>query len=220
MIRGALKLNNIQNLLDNVKNIHFIGIGGSGMCPMVGILLHNGYHISGSDNYISDTLQRIIDRGIKVYTQHDAKNIENAELVVYSAAIKEDNVERIAATHKGIPCIERSVMLGLLCAKYRNTIAISGTHGKTTTTAMITQILTMAQKDPSAIIGGKLPFINGNSRCGNSDTIICEACEYVDSFLQITPSIAVVTNIEADHLDYFGTLENVIKSFNKLNFSA
>ena len=86
-------MNNIQNLLDNVKNIHFIGIGGSGMCPMVGILLHNGYHISGSDNYISDTLQRIIDRGIKVYTQHDAKNIENAELVVYSAAIKEDNVE-------------------------------------------------------------------------------------------------------------------------------
>lgn len=213
-------MNNIQNILDNVKNIHFIGIGGSGMCPIAGILLHNGYNISGSDNYISDTLQRIIDRGIKVYTQHNAKNIENAELVVYSAAIKEDNIERIAAVKKGIPCIERSVMLGLLCDKYENTIAIAGTHGKTTTTAMITQILTMAQKDPSAIIGGKLPFINGNSRCGNSDTIICEACEYVDSFLQITPSIAVITNVEADHLDYFGTLENIIKSFNKFALKA
>lgn len=213
-------MSNIQNLLDNVKNIHFIGIGGSGMCPMAGILHHNGYNISGSDNYISDTLQRIIDRGIKVYTEHDAKNIENAELVVYSAAIKEDNVERIAAAERGIPCIERSVMLGLLCSKYKNTIAVAGTHGKTTTTAMITQILTTAQKDPSAIIGGKLPFINGNSRCGNSDTIICEACEYVDSFLQITPSIAIVTNIEADHLDYFGTIENVIKSFNKFALKA
>lgn len=213
-------MNNIQNILDNVKNIHFIGIGGSGMCPIAGILLHNGYNISGSDNYISDTLQRIIDRGIKVYTQHDAKNIENAELVVYSAAINEDNVERFAAVKKGIPCIERSVMLGLLCAKYKNTIAVAGTHGKTTTTAMITQILTMAQKDPSAIIGGKLPFINGNSRYGNSDTIICEACEYVDSFLQITPSIAVITNVEADHLDYFRNLENIIKSFNKFALKA
>ena len=213
-------MNNIKNIFESIKNIHFIGIGGSGMCPLADILSHRGYNISGSDNYVSDTLQRIIDNGIKVFTEHDPKNVENAELVVYSAAIKEDNVERIAANQKGIPCIERSVMLGLLCDKYQNTIAVSGTHGKTTTTAMITQILTMAKKDPTAIIGGKLPFINGNSRCGNSNTIICEACEYVDSFLQITPSISVITNIEADHLDYFGTLDNVINSFSKFASSS
>lgn len=207
--------NAFENILDRIKNIHFIGIGGSGMCPIAEILHQKGYKITGSDNYVSDTLQRLIAQGLKVYTEHNAKNIENAELVVYSAAIKEDNEERLAALKKGIPCIERSVMLGLLCAKYKNAIAIAGTHGKTTTTAMITQILTMSKKDPSAIIGGKLPFINGNSRVGKSATIICEACEYVDSFLQITPSIAVVTNIEEDHLDYFKNLENIIKSFNK-----
>lgn len=208
-------MSNIENILNNAKNIHFIGIGGSGMCPMAEILLDKGYNITGSDNYISDTLQRLIDKGMKVYTEHSAANVNGAELVVYSAAIKEDNVERAEAAKRGLPCIERAVMLGLLCAKYKNTIAVSGTHGKTTTTAMITQILTMAKKDPSAIIGGKLPAINGNSRTGKSDIIVCEACEYVDSFLQITPSIAVITNVEADHLDYFGNLENVINSFNK-----
>lgn len=212
--------NAFENILDRIKNIHFIGIGGSGMCPIAEILHQKGYKITGSDNYVSDTLQRLIAQGLKVYTEHNAKNIKNAELVVYSAAIKEDNEERLAALKKGIPCIERSVMLGLLCAKYKNAIAIAGTHGKTTTTAMITQILTMSKKDPSAIIGGKLPFINGNSRVGKTATIICEACEYVDSFLQITPSIAVVTNIEEDHLDYFKNLENIIKSFNKFALKA
>ena len=208
-------MNSMENILDSVKNVHFIGIGGSGMCPMAEILQSKGYKVSGSDNYISDTLKRIMDSDIKIYLDHDARNIENADLVVYSAAIKEDNVERAAATQAGIPCIERSVMLGLLCAKYENPIAVSGTHGKTTTTAMLAQILTMAQKDPTAIIGGKLPFFNGNSRVGSSETIVCEACEYVDSFLEITPSIAVITNVEADHLDYFKTLDNVISSFHK-----
>ena len=208
-------MNSVENILDSVKNVHFIGIGGSGMCPMAEILQSKGYNVSGSDNYISDTLKRIMDSDIKIYLDHDARNIENADLVVYSAAIKEDNVERAAATQAGIPCIERSVMLGLLCAKYENPIAVSGTHGKTTTTAMLAQILTMAQKDPTAIIGGKLPFFNGNSRVGSSETIVCEACEYVDSFLEITPSIAVITNVEADHLDYFKTLDNVISSFHK-----
>lgn len=212
--------NTPANVLDKIKNIHFIGIGGSGMCPVAEILHQKGYNVTGSDNYVSDTLQRLIAQGLKVYTKHNAKNIENAELVVYSAAIKEDNEERLAALKNGIPCIERSVMLGLLCDKYKNAIAVAGTHGKTTTTAMITQILTMSKKDPSAIIGGKLPFINGNSRVGKSDTIVCEACEYVDSFLQLTPSIAVVTNIEEDHLDYFKNLDNIIKSFNKFALKA
>ena len=213
-------MKNIENILDKVNHIHFIGIGGSGMCPMSEILLSKGFKVSGSDNYISDTLKRILNSEIEIFLDHDARNVENADLVVYSAAIKEDNVERVAALQRGIPCIERSVMLGLLCAQYKNPIAISGTHGKTTTTAMLAQILTMAQADPTAIIGGKLPFFNGNSRIGNSETIVCEACEYVDSFLQIVPAIAVITNVEADHLDYFKNLDNVINSFNKFAKSA
>ena len=208
-------MNKLLDILNSSKNIHFIGIGGSGMCPIAEVLRSHGYNISGSDNYISDTLQKLINDGVKVFTEHNSKNINNADIVVYSAAIKDDNPEMIAARNLNIPTIERSTMLGLICSKYKNPIAISGTHGKTSTTAMITQILTFAQIDPSAIIGGKLPFIGGNSRIGKSETIICEACEYVDSFLKIYPSISIILNIEADHLDYFKNLDNIIKSFHK-----
>jgi len=199
----------------NIKKIHFIGIGGSGMCPIANILKSKGYIISGSDNYMSDTLERLIERGFEVKINHSEENVKGANLVVYSAAIKEDNIERMAAEKLNIPQIERSDLLGMLCSKYDNLIAISGTHGKTTTTAMITQILTMCGADPTAIIGGKLPFINGNSRIGKSQNIICEACEYVDTFLKLYPTISVITNVEADHLDYFKNLDGVINSFKK-----
>lgn len=204
-----------QDYLENIYKIHFIGIGGSGMCPMAEILHDKGYVITGSDNYESDTLVRIKNLGMKVVMGHFAENVEGADLVVYSAAIKQDNPEIVAAKKLGIPTIERSVMLGCITRKYGNAVAVSGTHGKTTTTAMLTQILVTAKKDPTSIIGGKLPFIGGNSRIGESDTIVCEACEYVDSFLELTPAISVVLNVDADHLDYFGSIENIIKSFNK-----
>ena len=206
---------NYDSLMDNIKRIHFIGIGGSGMCPLAEILHHEGYELSGSDMNEGETLDRIKGYGIPVFMGHAAENIKGAELVVYSAAIKETNPERQAAKELGIPCIERSVMLGIVTRRYRRSIAVSGTHGKTTTTAMLSQVLIGSGFDPSAIIGGKLPFIGGNSYVGHSDIIVCEACEYVDTFLQLNPFISIILNIDADHLDYFKNLDNIKKSFNK-----
>lgn len=206
-----------HDILDQVRRIHFVGIGGSGMCPLAEILHHEGFELTGSDMNESDTLERIRTYGIPVTMGHKAENIGNAELVVYTAAVKKDNAELMAAEERGIPTIERSVMLGVVSRRYKNSIAVSGTHGKTTTTAMITQVCIDGGVDPSAIIGGKLPAIGGNGRVGKSQTIICEACEYVDTFLQLSPAISVILNIDADHLDYFGTLENIIKSFHQFS---
>lgn len=210
----CIRLNNID-LLNNVKKIHFVGIGGSGMCPMAEILNKEGFEITGSDIYESDTLERIRALHIPVYIGHKKENVLGKDLIVYTAAVKRNNPELLAAQEFNIPAIERSVMLGLVTKRYSKSIAVSGTHGKTSTTAMITQILTTGKADPTAIIGGKLPFIGGNSRVGKSDIIVCEACEYVDTFLQLHPYISVILNIDADHLDYFGSLENIKKSFNK-----
>ena len=205
------------NILDTARRLHFVGIGGSGMCPMAEILHHRGYTITGSDINESDTLQRIRSYGIKVYMGHHGDNIGDAEVVVYTAAAKQDNPELVAAREKGIPTLERSIVLGMLTDQFANTIAVSGTHGKTSTTGMLTQILIEAGKDPSAVIGGKLPFIGGNGRVGKSETMVCEACEYVDTFLQLHPAVSIILNVDADHLDYFGTLENIVKSFRKFS---
>ena len=204
-----------DNILENKKRIHFIGIGGSGMCPLAEILMSEGFEIQGSDMNEGETLDKIKSYGIPVFMGHRAENIDGAELVVYSAAVKEDNPERKAAKERNIPQIERSVMLGIVSRRYRRSIGVSGTHGKTSTTGMLTQTLIGAGFDPSAIIGGKLPFIGGNSYVGHSDIIVCEACEYVDSFLEMTPYISIVLNVDADHLDYFKNLDNIKKSFNK-----
>ncbi|WP_444658584.1 UDP-N-acetylmuramate--L-alanine ligase [Caproiciproducens sp. R2] len=204
-----------QDTLSKVKKIHFVGIGGSGMCPIAEILYHRGYELTGSDTNESDTLARIRSYGIPVSMGHRPENIGDAEMLVYTAAVKADNPELVAAREKGIPVVERSVMLGMVTRRYPHPVAVSGTHGKTTTTAMITQILLHAGKDPSAVIGGKLPLIGGNGRVGKSGTIVCEACEYVDTFLQLNPETSIILNIDADHLDYFGTVENIIKSFHQ-----
>ena len=204
-----------DKLLNEIKRIHFIGIGGSGMCPIAEILMSEGFEISGSDMNEGETLDKMKGYGIPVYMGHAAENIKGAELVVYSAAVKPENPERKAADEQGIPCIERSVMLGVVCRRYKRSIAVSGTHGKTSTTAMLSQILIGSGFDPSAIIGGKLPFIGGNSYVGQSDIIVCEACEYVDTFLELNPFISIILNIDADHLDYFKNLDNIKKSFNK-----
>ena len=167
----------MENILDCVKRIHFVGIGGSGMCPMAELLLRKGYSISGSDQNESDTLDRVKTWGIPVYMGQRPENIDGAEALVYTAACRPDNPELVAAREKGIPTLERAVMLGMLTEKYKELIAVSGTHGKTTTTAMLTQILVEAGRDPSAIIGGKLPLIGSNCLSGNSGGIVCEACE-------------------------------------------
>lgn len=202
----------IENL-ENIKKIYFIGIGGSGMFPIAQILKHKGFEIAGTDTYESDTLDKVRKLGIQVNTEHKSENVIGYDLVVFSAAIKETNPEIQAAIQQGIPIVERSVMLGIIFKDYANAIGVAGTHGKTTTTSMITTVLIDADKSPTSVIGGTLSKINGNSSVGDSDIIVGEACEYVDSFLQLYPKISVITNVDADHLDYFGTLENVIKSF-------
>ncbi len=207
-----------DNLFENIQHIHFIGIGGSGMRPLAEILHSKGFVLSGSDNNESDNLARIRALGIPVFMGHHAENVKGADMVVYTIAVGEDNPEKVAAEKAGIPLIERAQLLGYITRQYKNTIAVAGTHGKTTTTSMLSQVLLEADKDPSLFIGGRLPLINANGRSGESDIMVCEACEFKDHYQEMTPAISIILNVDADHLDYFGTLENVIASFRK--FSA
>ena len=209
------QLRDEDKIIEGVRRIHMIGIGGSGMCPLAEILHSRGYELTGSDNNESDPLSRIRNLGIKVFMGHSADNIKDAQLVVYSAAISEDNPELKAAREQGIPTMERSHMLGALTRHFDNVIGVCGTHGKTTVTSMITQILILNKMDPTAVIGGKLPLINSNGIAGGSETMVCESCEFVDTFLQLSPDIAVLLNIDNDHLDYFKTMENLTLSFHK-----
>ncbi|MGN0555761.1 MAG: UDP-N-acetylmuramate--L-alanine ligase [Candidatus Fimenecus sp.] len=208
-------MHDIDTLLKQVKRIHFIGIGGSGMCPLAEILHSEGYELSGSDNNESDTLARIRALGIPVTMGQRAENIEGAEMVVYTAALLKDNPELVAAKASGIPTFERAKLFGAISRLYKNCIGVCGTHGKTTVTSMTTQILLTADLDPSAVIGGKLPLIGANGRVGKSENFVCEACEFVDTFLELSPAVAVILNIDEDHLDYFKTLDNLILSFHK-----
>ncbi|MGN0571662.1 MAG: UDP-N-acetylmuramate--L-alanine ligase [Candidatus Fimenecus sp.] len=208
-------MHDIDTLLKQVKRIHFIGIGGSGMCPLAEILHSEGYELSGSDNNESDTLARIRALGIPVAMGQRAENIAGAEMVVYTAALLKDNPELVAAKESGIPTFERAKLFGAISRMYKNCIGVCGTHGKTTVTSMATQILLTADLDPSAVIGGKLPAIGANGRVGKSENFVCEACEFVDTFLELSPAVAVVLNIDEDHLDYFKTLDNLILSFHK-----
>ena len=209
------QLRDEDKIIEGVRRIHMIGIGGSGMCPLAEILHSRGYELTGSDNNESDPLSRIRNLGIKVFMGHSADNIKGAQLVVYSAAISDDNPELKAAREQGIPTMERSHMLGALTRHFDNVIGVCGTHGKTTVTSMITQILILNKMDPTAVIGGKLPLINSNGIAGGSETMVCESCEFVDTFLQLSPDIAVLLNIDNDHLDYFKTMENLTLSFHK-----
>ncbi len=203
----------IDKQLLTVKRIHFIGIGGSGMCPLAEILHQKGYILSGSDNNETDTLARIKSLGIPVTLGQKAENIEGAEMIIYTAALLPDNPELVAAKASGIPTYERSKLLGAVTRIYPNSICISGTHGKTTACSMLTQVLIEADFDPTAVIGGKLPLTGTNGIVGKSEHMVCEACEFVDTFLDLSPDIAVVLNVDEDHLDYFKTFDNLKKSF-------
>ena len=206
---------NKDGLIDKVKKIHMIGIGGSGMCPLAEILHEKGYIITGSDNNESDPLKRVKALGIPVSMGHKAENVEGAELVVYSAAIHGDNPEIVRTKELGIPLMERADLLGAITRKFKKMIGVCGTHGKTTTSSMITQALYSAGFDPTAVIGGKLPLINANGRVGKTDYMVCESCEFVDTFLKLSPHMAVLLNIDNDHLDYFKTMDNLVRSFAK-----
>ena len=204
-----------ENLLKTRKHIHFIGIGGSGMFPMVQILHSEGFYITGSDNNETETTKIERKMGIPVTLGQAAENIEGADLIVYTAAIMADNPELIAAKASGVPCLERSDILGLLTRRYSKAVCVAGTHGKTTTSAMIAQTLLEGGFDPSAFIGGKVKALGGSGRAGKSDIFVVEACEFVDTFLKLSNDISVILNIDNDHLDYFGSIENSIKSFRK-----
>ena len=195
-----------KDLLAGVSRLHFIGIGGSGMFPLVQILASKGYTITGSDVNEGTIIDAERAMGIQVYMGHAAEHVLSADMVVYSAAIHADNAELQEADIRGIPCVERSVMLGYVSRLYPRSVCVAGTHGKTTTTSLITTMLELAGRDPAAVIGGKLPLIHGYGKAGLGQNIVVEACEFAETFLHLTPDIAVLLNIDNDHLDYYGTI--------------
>lgn len=205
-----------KDFLKDKKHIHFIGIGGSGMFPLVQILHGMGYYITGSDNNPGDTIDfERQQMHIPVTIGQSEKNIEGADLIVHTAAIMDDNPELMAARASGVPTIERAELLGLVTSWFSNCVGVCGTHGKTTTTAMLTQMFIECGMDPSAVIGGKLEAIGGSGRLGSSEVMVCEACEFEDHFLKFHPDIAVVLNVDADHMEYFKTMDHVLDSYHR-----
>ena len=206
-------------LLDNFdKNniIHMIGIGGSSMSGIAEILINMGYKVTGSNNVSSNVTKRLEESGIKVYEGHFAENVESASLIIYTAAIKPDNPELVHAKELSIPCLERADFLGELTKIYSETIAVSGTHGKTTTTSMISIAFVNGNKNPSVQVGADIKQLNGkNFRVGDKPYFIIEACEYVESFLKFHPKTAIILNIEEDHLDYYKDLNHIKSAFTK-----
>ena len=205
---------NIERL-KKYKNVHMIGIGGVSMSGIAAILKNWGFTVTGSDRSQSENTDKLNDLGIKVTIGSNLSDVDNSDVVVYSAAIKQDNPEMVEAKAKNIPTIERADFLGEITRCYKDTICISGTHGKTTTTSMVSMCFKEANRDPSIQVGAFLKAINGNYRVGKSEEFIIEACEYVESFLKFSPKSEIILNIDNDHLDYFKTFENVKKAFIK-----
>ena len=195
------------------KHVHLVGIGGVSMRPLGLVLKDMGLLVTGSDMNSSVSTDELIAKGIHVAIGHEAANIEGADCVIRTAAAHNDNPEIAAARSKGIPTFERAQAWGVIMQAYKNAVCISGTHGKTTTTSMVTHILMEADFDPTVMIGGYLPLLRAGHRVGAGDTIVLESWEYCDSFLNFYPTLAVILNIEADHLDYFKDLADVEKSF-------
>lgn len=196
--------------------IHFIGIGGISMSGLANVCLNLNYTVSGSDVQNSPLIEDLRDKGALISLEQKADNImDDIDLIVYTAAIHPDNPEWIAAKNSGIKTMTRSEFLGMIMNEYSNSIAISGTHGKTSTTSMISVIYSNLSMDPTILVGGNLKDINGNYRIGNSSNFITEACEYCDSFLDLFPTFALILNVEADHLDYFKDLNHIISSFHR-----
>lgn len=201
--------------LRKYNNIHCIGIGGIGLSAIAEILLSRGYSVSGSDMKESDITSKLAKMGARIFIGHRAENVDNADLVVYSAAVGKDNPEIMRAAERGIETVTRAQMLGVLMSEYENSIAISGTHGKTTTTSMVSLILDRAGLEPTILVGGNLAEIDGNVKVGHSKFFVTEACEYMDSFLSLRPKIEIILNIDSDHLDYFKDIEHIVSSFDK-----
>lgn len=205
----------IQHFITPGRRVHLSGIGGVSMCPLAEVLHGMGLVVQGSDMRDSPIVEHLRSLGISVAVGHTAQDIEGAEFLIRTAAIHDDNPEIAAAHQKGIPVFERAEAWGAIMQRYENAICIAGTHGKTTTTAMTTHIFMAAQADPTVMIGGTLPMLHSGYRVGKGDTIILESCEYCNSFLHFFPTVAVVLNIDADHLDFFKDLDDIKHSFRR-----
>lgn len=197
-------------------HVHFIGIGGISMSGLADILFSKGFTISGSDMKKSALTDKLSSQGIKVIIGQSADNItEGIDLVVYTAAIGNENPELSAARSMNIPMLTRAELLGEIMTNYKTAIGVAGTHGKTTTTSMLSELLINAKLDPTISVGGMLPSINGNLRIGSSETFLLEACEYTNSFLSFYPTIGVILNIQEDHMDFFKDINDIRNSFRK-----
>ena len=205
---------NIEKL-KKYNKIYMIGIGGVSMSGIAEILHDWGFRVSGSNNVENENTKKLQKAGITVSIGHNAENVVGSDIVVHTAAVKDDNVELKAAKELGIPIVERADFLGELTRCYEDTITIAGTHGKSTTTSMVSLCFVEAGKDPSIQVGGDLSQINGNYKVGSSEHFIIESCEYVESFLKFSPKAEIILNIDNDHLDYFKTFENVKNAFIK-----
>ena len=195
------------------KRVHFLGIGGSSMSGLAHLISTQGYIVTGTDRTQSHKSDALAAEGIKVFIGHRPENIHGADLIVYSAAISADNCERVEAARLNIPQLERCELIGQLMEGRKSAIGVSGTHGKTTTTSMLAQIFVTAGADPTIHIGGELDAISGSTRAGNGDDFIIEACEFNASFLKFHPTIAVILNIDEDHLDFYGNIDNIERAF-------
>ena len=199
-------------MLEGIKKLHFVGIGGVGMSAIAEVMLDKGYEISGSDLSESAVVKHLKAKGATIYKGHDALNVEGKEALVLSSAIHQDNPELVAAKAKGLKLFHRSDILAYLLNDAKG-IAVAGAHGKTTTSSMISVVLEHAKVDPTILIGGFVDYLKGNAKLGKSDYLVAEADESDGSFLKFYPKIAVVTNIEDDHMDRYGSMENIIKAF-------
>jgi len=203
----------IHEYLRPGRRAHLVGVGGVSMSPLAEVLHGAGMTITGSDMQESRTVARLRSVGVHVVIGHKAESVQGADCVIRTAAVHDDNPEIAAARAAGIPVFERAQAWGALMRQYQNALCLSGTHGKTTTTSMCTHIFMAAQADPTVMIGGTLPMLGVGHRVGQGDTIIMESCEYCDSFLSFFPTVAVILNVDADHLDYFEDLKAVQRSF-------
>lgn len=216
MFKTSYSKTQIEDILSKAERIFFIGIGGVSMSSLAHISAENGFKVSGSDRTQSAVTEKLKSDGIEIFTGHDANNISGADVVVYTAAISEDNPEFTAAINNNIPLIYRADYLGYIMSKYDTRIGISGMHGKSTVTSMTSEIFMTAGKDPTVVSGAAMKSLEGGTyRRGINDYFIMEACEYCDSFLSFTPNIAVVLNIEMDHPDYFESLDQIKNSFSE-----
>ena len=205
----------IKTFLKPGVRAHLAGIGGVSMCPLAEVLLGMGLIVQGSDMTESDTVCQLRAQGIDVAIGHSAENLKDCDLVIRTAAIHDENPEIAGAIARGIPVYERAQAWGAIMQHYENAVCFSGTHGKTTTTGMITTMLELAGKDPAAVIGGKLPLIGGYGKAGHGDDVVIEACEYSETFLHLTPFMGVILNIDNDHLEYYGTMGRLKMAFQK-----